>query len=159
MWKLTTNDAVPTRGFKMQVKELRDSLLAFAPTAPISVVIPSLTQAPALRAIHSVGHLAHPNEVKTDHTIHGVDVVCDHWDNPVGPGVVATVGDLLESLEPFPEPMPIRIAVPLSHDSVSHRMLDIAMFGHAAGAGAGGIHIICENWDNPYQVIRSKKEG
>lgn len=140
----------------MEVRELKEALSVFNPATGIVVAIPQrdVTQH-ELRHLHVAGHIDHPGEVKNDHAIHALDLVCDHWDDPVGAGKITTVGELAKAIEPFPDPMHVRIAVPIEHDSISHRMLDIAMLGHAVGAPAGaGVHVITENWETPTQVIK-----
>lgn len=142
----------------MEVKELKDALSVFNPSGAITVAVPALGKPHELREIRLVGHLDHPGEVKSDPDHPGaLDVVCDHWDDPprdAGPS--HAIGDLLKALEPYPDGMHVRVAVPVQHDSVSHRMLDIVMLGHAVGTAKGtpGVQMICENWDNPYQVVK-----
>ena len=142
----------------MEVKELKEALANFNQTGTLTVAIPSIGQPHELRAVRIVGHLDHPGEVKTDHAIHALDIVVDSWDQPPlkSIGRPLLVSDMVKMLDPFPDPMHVRVAVPITHDSISHRMLDIAMIGHTTGTGKGaGIQLICENWDNPMQIIKS----
>lgn len=143
----------------MQAKELREGLADFNQSATVSVAIQVSGQAHEIRQIRHAGHLDHEGEVMTDPTIHAVDIVCDPWDMPPqGEGPLETVADLAAALAPFPDPMHVRVAVPMNHDTISHRMLDIVMIGKAAGAGAG-IQLICEAWDHPMQVVKAKGDA
>ncbi len=109
-----------------------------------------------LRTVRLTGHVDHPGEAKTDHAIHALDVICDPWDALPDPGAgkTETVGELLLALEPYPDPMHVRVAVPISHESLSHRMLDVVMLGHATGSKFSGVQLVCESWDNPTQVVK-----
>ncbi len=139
----------------MQVSDLKAALGGFNQAAPIRVAIPSAGKH-EIRAIRHAGHLAHEGEIMTDHTIHALDIVCDPWDQgPQGEGPLETVGELVTALEPYPDPMHARIAVPWSLDGISHRMLDIVMLGFAVGAGSG-VQIVTESWDNPMQVLKAR---
>ncbi len=152
--KLTINDTAPLKGHgPMEVRELKDSLSAFNPKAALTVAIPSLGEPHKFRLLREIGHLDHPGKVKTDHSVHALDLVCDHFDTPDDKGGIATIGDFDRMLKPFPDPMHVRVAVPVAQDSHSHRMLDIIMLGHATGGGPG-VQIVTENWDNPMQVIK-----
>ncbi len=152
--RLILNDSLPITGAKsMQVSELREALADFNQAAIVAAAVPTAGRH-EVRPIHVVGHLHHPGEVKDDHTVHTLDIVCDSWDAPSGPGPVATVADLVEMIAPFPDPMHVRVAVPVVHDSMSHRMLDIVMLGRAVASG-GGVQLVTESWDNPYQIIKT----
>ena len=157
--KLTMN-TLPMRSMgPMEVRELRDALSAFNQTVPIVAAIPQLDKPHEVRSLQVVGHIDHPGEARTDHTIHAVDIICDHWDRPdEGEVTINTVADLAAALAPFPDPMHVRVVVPLTHESISHRMLDIVMVGRAVGnpSAGPGVQIVCENWDSLGQVIRAK---
>ncbi len=138
----------------MQVSDLKSALGNFNQSAAIMVAIPSAGKH-EIRAIRHAGHLAHEGEIMTDHTIHALDIVCDPWDaGAQGAGPLETVGELATALDPYPDPMHVRVAVPWSQDGVSHRMLDIVMLGFAVGVGSG-VQLVSESWDNPMQVIKA----
>jgi hypothetical protein len=142
----------------MEVRELKDALAAFNPSGMVSVAIPSLGQPHEVRSIHLVGHLDHPGEVKNDPDHPGaLDIVCDSWDAPTLGRPAPKIDALLKMIEPYPDGMHVRVAAPVVHDSMSHRMLDIVMIGHAVGT-ASGVQLVCENWDNPHQVIKEIPE-
>jgi hypothetical protein len=157
--QLTINDSPPyERKATMEVRELKEALANFNQTGTLTVAIPSIGQPHELRAVRVVGHLDHPGEVKTDHTVHALDIVVDPWDQPgmKSVGRAMTVADLATMIEPYADPMHVRVAVPITHENISHRMLDISMIGHTTGTGKGsGVQMITENWDNPMQVIKS----
>lgn len=162
MLKLTINDSLPVEAVKkMYVKELRDSLADFNQAATVTVAIPQLGKPHEVRAIRVVGHLDHPGEVKNapDHP-GALDVVCDHWDQPDTAATTLTIADLVKAVKPYPDPMHVRVAVPMAHASISHRMLDIVMVGRATGTGGGaGIQVICESWDFPNWIIKEIPEA
>jgi hypothetical protein len=155
-FQLTINDRLPVTGVgHMYVKELREGLADFNQAAPVAVAIPSLGRPHEARAVRVVGHLDHPGQVMNapDHP-GALDIVCDNWDAPTAaPGEVGTIADLVAALTPYPETMHVRVAVPLAHASLSHRMLDIVMVGRGTGTSRG-IQLICENWDFPTQVVK-----
>ncbi len=157
VWKLTINDTAPMKGCgPMQVSELRDGLEDFNQKAPVVVAIQVTGKPHEIRQIRHAGHLAHEGKVMKDHARHALEIVTDPFDGPPqGEGPVETVGDLAKAIKPFPDPMHVRVAVPVTHETVSHRLLDIVMVGRATGS-AGGIQLICEAWDHPMQVIRAK---
>jgi hypothetical protein len=157
--RLIINDVLPMRGLRaMEVYELRQALDAFKPESPIVAAIPQMGQPHRLRALHLAGHIDHPGEVKTDHTVHALDIMTDAWDEDLNKAEIDTIGALIDNIAPYPDQMHVRLAVPVAHESMSHRMLDIVMVGLATGAAAG-IQIITENWDNPYQVIKTIQNG
>lgn len=138
----------------MEVKELKETLSVFNPTGLIAIVIPTLGNPHEIRGIVSVGHLDHPGEIMNDPAHPGaLDIMCDHWDNPQNTGSISTIEALLAAIDPYPDLMHVRVAVPIDHSDVSHRMLDIVMVGHATGTGAG-VQVICENWDGLHQVVK-----
>jgi len=158
--RLIINDSLPLKGaFPMEVKELRDALEAFNPSGTVSVAIPSLGNPHEVRAIHIVGHLDHPGEVMNDPEHPGaLDIVCDSWDAPTASRAAPKITELAKMLIPYPDHMHVRIAVPIVHDSISHRMLDIVMVGHAVGT-APGVQVITESWDNLQQVVKEFPEA
>ena len=167
--RLAVKDVMYYRSMrKMEVKELRESLEDFNQAGSIMVAIPSLAKPHELRSIRLVGHLDHPGVVQMDTTKHVIDIVCDSWDGtkpaqafgPPGtpePDKLETIADLHKELTPFPDSMHVRVAVPVTHGSLSHRMLDIVMIGHAVSGGRG-IQLVCENWDFPTQIIKELPE-
>ena len=156
LMRLTLNDHLPVTGVgHMQVSELRDHLVNFNQAAPIAVAIPLLGKPHEPRAIRVVGHLDHPGQIMNSPDHPGaLDIVCDSWDAPpANSDRVETITDLTRLLAPYPDAMHVRVTVPVTHASVSHRMLDIVYIGSAVGAGKG-IQLICENWDFPSQVLK-----
>ena len=159
MMHLTINDTSLLKGDRsMEVRELKDALSAFNPAVTVSVAVPSVGKPHELRAIRVVGHLDHPGEIKNDPDHPGaLDIVTDAWEGRMDPSTATTLGDLVAQIEPYPDAMHVRVAMPVAHDAISHRMLDIVMLGHATGAGAG-VQIVCESWDNLHQVVREIPE-
>ncbi len=139
----------------MRVSELRSGLADFNQSAPIAVAIQVSGQPHEIKQIRNAGHIDHPDEVKTDAAIHALDIVCDPWNlPPQGEGPVETVAELATALKPYPDEMHVRVAVPMSHESISHRMLDIVMIGRVTGTDKG-VQLVTEAWDNPMQVIKA----
>lgn len=157
---LRFNDYRPLKGIKtMQVSELKDALSIFNPTMPLLVSVPEQNKPHTSRSIKVVGHIHHPDEVKTDASTDALDIICDHWDKP-GEPVSQTVSDLLEKLKPYPDEMHVRVGMPIDHDAWSHRMLDIVMVGRMVGSlGGAEVQLVTESWDFPNWIVKEKPEA
>ncbi len=156
--RLTINEVPMEAASKMQVSELKQALSAFNQTTPVMVAIPVQGEPHRLRAIATAGHLDHPGEVKNapDHP-GALDIACGAFDGAVMASST-TVADLAKMIDTYPDTMHVRVAVPVTHDSWSHRMLDIAMLGHAVGSGVAAVQLICESWNNTMQIVKEFPE-
>ena len=159
--QLRLNDYKPLKGVKtMQVKELKDALVIFNQAMPLSVSVPEQNKPHTVRDIKVVGHIHHPNEVRTDASVDTVDIICDHWDEPGETDKAFTVADFVTQLVQYPDEMHVRVGMPIENADWSHRMLDIVMVGRIVGSQDGAeVQLITESWDFPNWIVKEKPEA